>query len=380
GAELGRPVAIERIEFNPFTLLLRVHGLSVSEPDGGTRFAGFDRLDADLSWRSLYRLAPVLSSVSLHRPHLRLARDEHGRYNIQDLLDAWAARTPSEPGPTPRFSVANIVVDEGRFEFDDAQLDVRHEVASLALGVPFVSSLPVDEQVWVEPSLRASVNGAAFALDGKSLPFSSTRDATLDVDLEGFDLGDVFASSPGPLPVALRAGRLDTALKITFSQPQDAAPTVAVTGSAKLATLDLRQPDGAPLLAAESIAAEPIAVAWPDNRYTIGRVTISAPEVAVARQAGQQRFLEPVLAAVERSRTRGGAQSAAAPAASASPPTPAADTQAPPPAPSTATSATPGPYWAIDEIVVNGGKVAFDDMQFRPKPLRLNASGVEATV
>src|SRR5690606_18400438 len=134
GAELGRPVAIERIEFNPFTLLLRVHGLSVSEPDGGARFAGFDRLDADLSWRSLYRLAPVLSSVSLHRPHLRRARDEHGRYNIQDLLDEWAARPPSEPGPTPRFSVANIVVDEGRFEFDDAQLDVRHEVASLALG------------------------------------------------------------------------------------------------------------------------------------------------------------------------------------------------------------------------------------------------------
>src|SRR5690606_24411164 len=35
---------------------------------------------------------------------------------------------------------------------------------------------------------------------------------------------------------------------------------------------------------------------------------------------------------------------------------------------------------AIDGIVVTGGKVAFDDMQFRRKPLRLNASGVEATV
>jgi uncharacterized protein involved in outer membrane biogenesis len=379
GAELGRPVAIERIEFNPFTLLLRVHGLSVSEPSGGAGFAGFDRLDADLSWRSLYRLAPVLSSVSLHRPHLRLARDEHGVYTIQDLLDKWAARPPSEPGPPPRFSVANIVVDEGRFEFDDAQLDVRHEVASLALTVPYVSSLPVDEQVWVEPSLRATVNGAPFSLEGKSLPFSPTRDATLDVDLDGFDLTDFVGYSPVPLPVALRAGRLDTALKITFSQPTGATPTVAVTGSANLAGLDLRQPDGTPLLATESIAAEPIAVAWPDNRYTIGRVTISAPEIAVRRQAGQ-RFLEPVLAAVERSRTRGGARAEAAPASPAAPPTPAADAQASPPATAKTPPATPGPQWAIDEIVVNGGKVAFDDMQFQPKPLRLNAGGVEATM
>jgi hypothetical protein len=38
------------------------------------------------------------------------------------------------------------------------------------------------------------------------------------------------------------------------------------------------------------------------------------------------------------------------------------------------------PKWGVDEIVVTGGKLAFDDAQFQPKPLRVNAGAIEATV
>ena len=366
-AELGRPVTIGRIEFNPFTLLLRVHELSVSEPTGDGEFAGFARLEADLSWRSLYRLAPVLSSVSLQRPRVRVARDAQGRYGIQDLLDKWSAGPSADAAPTPHFSVANIVVDDGRFEFDDGKPGVRHEIAAFALRVPFVSSLPVDETIWTEPSLRATVNGAAFELVGRSLPFSPTHESTIDVDLDGIDLTRFIGYSPAGLPVELRSGRLDTGLKIAFSQAPGAAPTIAVTGNVKLAALDVRQPDGAPLLSAESIVAEPIAFAWPENRYTIGRVTVNAADVAVQRKAGQRRFLESVLAAIEQ-RSSGSAAPAAVP------PTPQ-QLQLP----SVAAPAA-SPQWAIDEIVVAGGKLAFDDAQFQPRPLQLNASAVQATV
>ena len=365
-AELGRPVTIGRIEFNPFTLLLRVHELSVSEPTGDGEFAGFARLEADLSWRSLYRLAPVLSSVSLQRPRVRVARDAQGRYGIQDLLDKWSAGPSADPGPTPHFSVANIVVDDGRFEFDDGKLGVRHEIAAFALRVPFVSSLPVDETIWTEPSLRATVNGAAFELVGRSLPFSPTHESTIDVDLDGIDLTRFIGYSPAGLPVELRSGRLDTGLKIAFSQAPGAAPTIAVTGNVKLAALDVRQPDGAPLLSAESIVAEPIAFAWPENRYTIGRVTVNAADVAVRRKAGQRRFLEPVLEAIEQ-RPQRQCRAGRGPDA--------AQLQ-----PSSVAAPTAGPQWAIDEIVVAGGKLAFDDAQFQPRPLQLDASAVQATV
>ncbi|MFO1299254.1 MAG: DUF748 domain-containing protein [Burkholderiaceae bacterium] len=386
-AELSRPVSIGRIEFNPFTLVLRVHDFSVAEPAGGTEFAGFSQLEADASWRSLYRLAPVLSSVSLKQPRVHLARDAQGRSSIQDLLDKWAARPPPpEPGPTPRFSVANIVIDDGRFVFDDAELGVRHEVAPFALRVPFVSSLPVDEKVYVEPSLRASVNGAAFELDGRSLPFSPTHESTIDVDLDGIDLTRFVGYSPVALPIEIRSARLDTALKVAFSQAVGAAPSISVTGNAKLASIDVRQPGGASLFAAESVAADPVSLEWPANRYTIGRVTVNAPVVAVQRAPGQRRFLEPVLAAIERGRGPGAAAparpSTSAPvSATAAPATPASAGTAAAPAPAAAVpAAAAAPQWGIDEIVVTGGKLAFDDAQFQPKPLRVNAGAIEATV
>jgi len=373
-AELGRPVAIGRIEFNPFTLVLRVHDFSVAEPAGGGEFAGFAQLEADASWRSLYRFAPVLSSVSLQQPRLHLARDAAGRTSIQDLLDKWAARPPSPPGPTPRFSVANIVVDDGRFAFDDAKLDARHEVTGLAMRVPFVSSLPVDEKVYVEPSLRASIDGASFELQGRSLPFSETHESMLDLELDGVDLTRFVGYVPAALPFELRSARLGSALKLAFSQAEGATPSIAVTGSAKLDAIDLREPGGAPLLAAESVAADAISLAWPAGRYTVGRVTVAAPAVSVVRRAGEQRFLEPVLAAIERGRGAGtGTAGAADAAATKSGP---AGTGAAPPQPG---GAAP-PQWSVDEIVVTGGRFAFEDAQFQPRPLRLDANAIEATV
>lgn len=354
-AELGRAVAIGRIEFNPFTLVLRVHELRVSGAAGSAEreFAGFARLEADVSWRSLYRLAPVLSSVSLREPHLRLARDAAGHVDVQDLIDKWTARPPSPPGPAPRFSVANIVVDDGRFEFDDAKLGERHEVTGFALRVPFVSSLPVDEDVYVEPSLHASVDGASFELEGRSLPFGETRESTIELELGGVDLSRFVGYVPVALPFELRSARLGAALKLAFSQAEGAAPSIAVTGDATLDSIDLREPGGTPLLAAGSIGAESISLAWPAARYTVGRITVAAPAASVARRAGERRFLEPVLAAIERA---GGAATEARQAGATS------------------------PQWSVDEIVLTGGRLAFEDAQFQPRALRLDASAIEATV
>ncbi len=371
-AELGRPVSIGGVRFNPFTLVLRVDDFSVSEPAGGGELAGFAQFEADASWRSLYRLAPVLSSIVLHEPRLHLARDATGRTNIQDLLDKWAARPPSPPGPAPRFSMTNIVVDGGRFVFDDARLDERHEVTGVVLRIPFVSSLPVDETVHVEPSLRARIDGAALGLDGRVLPFSATHESMLDLDLDGIDLARFVGYAPAALPFELRSARLESALKLVFSQAEGAAPSIAVTGSAKLASIDLRQPGGAPLLAAESIAAEAISLAWPANRYTIGRVTVDALAATVVRRQGERRFLEPVLAAIERD--RGAAATRAGPANAA------ARSAGEPAAPTTPTTPTTGPQWSIDEVVLARGRLAFEDAQFLPKPLRLDASAIEATL
>ncbi len=393
--ELARPVTIGRLEFDPFLLRLRVHELSVADAgeagiagqgaeagiagQAGGELAGFDRLEVDVSSRSLLRLAPVISSLRLEQPRVRVRRDAEGGYNVSDLLRKWSAPSAEaqEPSQPQRFAVTNIEVDGGRFTFDDALQGARHEVASLTLRLPFVSSLPVDEAVYVEPHLSATVDGAPMQLDVRALPFRSPQDWVADIDLEPIDLVRFAAYLPDPPVVELQSGRLGGTLRITVAQPDDAPPAVSVVGRSTLSDFSIAEPGGAPLFAAASIDVDGIEVTWPQNRHSIARITVDAPQASVRRRGDGSRFLEPVLAALERhDRTaapaRGPDAATDAGDAAASP-----DDDTHPPGNDAASSVA---LWRIDELIVKAGQLAFVDEAFEPRPLQLAAKDIEATV
>ncbi len=47
-----------------------------------------------------------------------------------------------------------------------------HTVRNLYLGIPFLSNLPDETEVFVQPALRALVNGTPVALGGRTKPFA----------------------------------------------------------------------------------------------------------------------------------------------------------------------------------------------------------------
>lgn len=379
--ELARSVTIGRLEFDPFLLRLRVHELTVADARGEPRdadkgdidaggeadgeLAGFDGLDVDVSSRSLLRLAPVISSLLLREPRVRIRRDAEGEYNVADLVRKWSAppagsQQPSEP---QRFSVANIEVEGGRFTFDDIAQGARHEISSLALRLPFVSSLPVDEAVYVEPHLSASIDGSPMRLDVRALPFRTPKDWVADIGLEPIDLARFATYLPDPPVVELQSGRLGGTLRITVVQPEGAPPSVSVVGRAALSDLVIAEPGGAPLFAATSIDVDGIEANWPENRHSIARMTIDGVQSTVRRRGDGSRFLEPVLAALERNDRPSGPADVPNGATRA-------DTDA----------ASPAMQWRIDELILKSGRLAFLDEAFEPKPLQLAATDIEATV
>ncbi|HCN68974.1 MAG TPA: hypothetical protein DIT03_12075, partial [Candidatus Accumulibacter sp.] len=103
-AALHRPVSIEGLRINPYTLSLQVDGLAIQETGGAEKVAGFDQLFINLESSSLFRGGPVISELKLVGPALSLVRLPDGRFNFSDLIDEFMARPPSS-GPTPRFSV-----------------------------------------------------------------------------------------------------------------------------------------------------------------------------------------------------------------------------------------------------------------------------------
>jgi len=257
-AKLHRQLTIAQVQIHPFTLGVSVLGLRLMEADGRAVFVSFDRLDARLSSASILRGAPVLRELHLVQPYVHLARTAVNRYSTDDIAAALAAPpAPAPPSPDaapPRFAVNNIEVEGGRFVFDDTPKSARHEITGLSLGLPFVSSFPSEEEIFVEPHLSARVDGAPLRLTGQALPFAPTREAALDFDLDDIDLTHYLDYLPAPLPVRVSSARLDVHVQLKAQLPRDQAPRLGVAGKVTLKALAVQAADGKPLIRLDELA------------------------------------------------------------------------------------------------------------------------------
>ena len=390
---LDRPARIERITFNPFTLKAAVEGLEIGarQPEAPA-LAAFRRLELDLAWRSLIEWAPVVQRLTLSGPQLHLVREAEGRYDIDDLIAKWSGQ-PAEPdAPPARFALANIVIEEGSLIFDDRVLPRTHRVTGLTLQLPFLSSLPVHQQIDVEPRLAAQIEGSALGIEGRSRPFAETHESALDLSIAPLDLAPYLGYLPAAVPVKPVSGVIEGALRVEFAQPPDGAPSVIVSGQASLTDLALQDPAGRPLVSVAEVRAEGLRLEPLAKGYALEQLRVEAPKLTVHRRGDEVRFFERVLAALPvASEARPGAAADAAGGTGAAAAAPAvqgldAPTQAPvaaPQAPGAATQATAaGPSdtalrWSIAELQIAGGEIDFLDERFSPKPLAVQASGLE---
>ncbi|MBQ0961354.1 DUF748 domain-containing protein [Ideonella sp. 4Y11] len=247
---LGRAVRIERLSFNPLTLNAQVEGLAVAgEAADAPPLLQVDRVSANLSLASLWQRAPVLDALQIERPRLSLARLDANRYSIDDLLTRFAQ--PSEPGAAPlRVALYNLRVADGDITLDDRPAKRVHRLTAIELGLPVVSNLDEhDVAILVEPRLRLRLNGTEVDTGAQARPFAKERAGELRLDLNGLNLADWHAYWPEAVPVHLQAGRLHTALRLRFSAPVGAAPTVSLQGQLGISEAQLVSARGEPLLA-----------------------------------------------------------------------------------------------------------------------------------
>lgn len=246
---LGRPVSIEEASFQPWRLALIVEGLSIggAAPQQPPLFK-LQKMDAALSLRSLLRGRAVIESLSLTRPELRVARVAEGRYDIDDLIQRFAAKPGAPEEADPEFAVYNIELTDGRVLFDDRPVQRKHELAGLQLALPFMSTLPADVKVKVQPHLSGKLDGVAFDSRAEALPFDDDVSARLSFKFSGLDLAPLAAYVPASAPFRLGGGRLDVDVALDFAERAKQVPGVKLSGLIRLHELALTQPDGQALL------------------------------------------------------------------------------------------------------------------------------------
>ena len=238
---LHRPVTVQSIDIQPYTLELAVHGFRVGEKPGSTDadkvLLSVDKLYVNLSIASIAHRAPVISAVSILGPAVRLVREGEQQFNISDLIEDFLKR-PKDETPT-LFSVSNVVIEGGRFEFVDRLKKSQQEISDIRIGIPFVANFESTEETWVEPLFSAMVNGAPLLIEGKARPFAQNRQATFELELNGIDLTRVDEYSPIPVGIKLVSGLFDAKLLLTFTQIPGEPANLVLTGHTALRKLEV---------------------------------------------------------------------------------------------------------------------------------------------
>ena len=282
GEFLGREVSIERVLVNPFRLTAEVGGLRIMEADGRREALAFDALRANLEIESVVRKGLVLHELALVAPRVKLVLEEGGRHNWSDVLEriqALGGDTPVDDAAPILFSLGNIRITDGHVEVEDKPRGLQHTLSEIGLGVPFVSNLPVRVDVFVQPSLNASLNGDPLLLNARTKPFAESQETILDVALKQFDLSPWLAYLPIEPRFKLPSALLTTNLELSFSQPPDAPPVVALRGPVQIDQIVLQDRDGGPVATVAELELEFADVQPLIGRWHFTRLRLAKPEL-----------------------------------------------------------------------------------------------------
>src|SRR3984885_15074819 len=271
--QLDRPATIGRIALNPYTLRLEADRIHIGERGGQGDFVDISRLIVKPSWSSLFRAAPIVDEVQLDSPRFTIVRYDAQRFNFTDLIEKFA-KQPSRPDSKPTlFSVSNIRLENGQITFDDRLLGVKHVIDQWKLGIPFIATLPSKTDIFVEPLLRARIDGSPLAIDGKTKPFAASRESEVSLRFDGLDVPQLLSYAPTKLPVIVQSGKLSTDLKLNFVMSND-APSLRVAGTVDLNDVDVRDQSKAPFFAARALHVAAGTLEPLKNLYHIDEIRI----------------------------------------------------------------------------------------------------------
>jgi len=318
------------------------------------------RVHANVSASSLLHFAPIIEELNIDAPQLRIARLSEGHYDFDDILARLAPQpgTPPDDGKPARFALYNVQMRDAQMLFDDRPVGRIHRVEALSLALPFISNLPADVDVKVEPRLAFKLNGASFDSGAQATPFAQDRRGALTWKTAGLDLAPYLAYQPASLPVRVTHGTLETDLAMQFDAAVGGQPTLSIRGTFAARDLDLVSADGKKLLAWRDLRVglrdvQPLA-----RKVALQTVRVEGPTLNVARERDGTLNLLKIA---------GPAAPASAPAREARAERPAASNARAASAPPAAPAAAPGGWQAsVDALELADARVVWNDAATEP--------------
>jgi hypothetical protein len=280
---LHRDTSIESIEFNPFTISLKIKGFLMKDRNSAETFVSFRELFVDAGVLSIIKRAVILKEVKLVQPYVRIIRNKDQTYNFSDLMQGQKSGEGKKESHPLQFSLNNIQIIGGRVDFWDGPMDTQHTAKDINVGFPFISNMVYLTDTFVKPSISANINGTPYILEGQSKPFKSSRETEFSINIKDLNVPYYLAYMPVKMNFKLGSAYLSMKTLLSYRQEKDGAPSLTVRGNVSLrdvALNDLNEKAIArlPQLSVWMASVKPLA-----GEFHFSRIELVEPNVTIRR-------------------------------------------------------------------------------------------------
>lgn len=293
---LDRKVELEKVKFNPYTLILDYERLQVGEKKGEKQFISIHKLTFDLQSGSLITLSPVVNKITMLRPSIRIIRFKEGPYNFSDLIPDSASDSDNENIEKEKtkkiftYSLSNISVQEGEIEIIDMPKDKTHMLTQLNFGIPFVSNAESYVDTYIKPYFNVNVNGSQIDLKANSKPFIKSRNTQMDLEIKDIELKKYFTYVPFKTGIDIAKGTVDLSCTIEFAKTDnpEELPDLFLTAVLGLNQVDIRTLDGRPLYEMENLNISLDRSDILKGNFIFKKILFSSPKVSLFKKKDGQ--------------------------------------------------------------------------------------------
>ncbi len=281
---LHRDTVVGKVEFNPWTLELRIHDFSLARSDAPGHLVSFRGLTVNLEAASLFKRALILSSIRLDEPSVGFTRYADGRFSFDDLIPADTEKKEEEQGRPFYFSLDNIVINQGRLVVMDLQGNMAHEVSDINVAIPFISNMAHKVDIYVKPRFEAVFDGAAVKFAGSSKPFINSRETRLDININDLDLTRFKGYIPDFCNFSIVSGLLNSDVTLSFVQLVDSTPVISLEGTAGVSEVKVRmQKPSEEIFSLKGLNAEIISSNLMHQKVHLRKIAIISPAITIKR-------------------------------------------------------------------------------------------------
>ncbi len=250
--KLGRPIQLDDVSFNPWTLTYKLSGLHIPAKEGQNDLIALDKLKLDFSAKTFVEFAPILEEASIEGLKIDAVYNDDLKADIAALASgsseenkaSGSSSSSSDAGSgLPAFAVYNISVSNSSIRYADPASNLYQTISDIEIALPFVSTLASSNESLMTPKISMKLNGKPIEAAGVVRPFGSSLEAKLNLKIDDLDLAPCAAIIPqfNGGTVSFASGKLSSNLNFTFQNPTGGNPAkMLLSGSTTISNVSVK--------------------------------------------------------------------------------------------------------------------------------------------